>query len=203
SQMRVLMYKLDHQFVPLSQLIEGVNASLDQVIIRSLHPNPDIRPASVSEFLSGMRGADCRVTLLMPKPVPKVSAAPAPWKSKPSASPGELEAPGIPPAGEERRRGKRHRVQLDATVSLLTVPSRDSWPAQIIDISTEGLCLRIQRRFELGTLLNIALPEERTGQPGPYVVRICWIETRPCQNWLLGGHFVCTLETDDLNRLLL
>ncbi|HWY85978.1 MAG TPA: serine/threonine-protein kinase [Gemmataceae bacterium] len=204
SQMRILMHKLDHQFTPLSQLIEGVSPALDQVIIRSLHPDPTIRPASIPEFLSAMWSKDPPVTILMPKPLPEESVTPRKPRNKPLENAAKVNSPEVASRKQERRSGgTRHAIQIVATLSVANALHQESWSAQIVDISPGGLCLQIHRRFEPSTLLNVFLPEEKTGQPTPHLVRTCWIKALPDKTWLLGCHFVSPLEKEDLDQFLI
>jgi serine/threonine protein kinase len=180
SQMRILMHKLEHQFTALSQLIEGVSPALEQVINRSLHPNPSIRPSSVAEFLAEMGNTQPPKTLLTPKAPPPMAVT-----------------------VEERRGGTRHAVQVPTILGLLHASARDSWPAQIMDISAGGVCLQVPRRFEPGTLLTIVLPKEKSDQPADHLVRTCWVKNLPDRTWLVGCVFTRPLEDDDLDQFLL
>jgi hypothetical protein len=80
--------------------------------------------------------------------------------------------------------------------------SDHEWPAQILDISPGGLCLQIPRRFEPNTLLNVFLPEEKSGTITPRVARICWTKNLPDKTCLVGCLFLSPLEDEDLDRLL-
>ena len=179
GQMRVLTSKLAHQLTPLSHLVEHITASLDHVVTRSLHPDPEVRPASIREFLEGLRGTLPVSDVPQPKP------------------------PVDTPAKVQERRGKiRHATSLATTFGMLS-PSRESWTANIMDISAGGVCLQIPRRFEPNTLLQVFLPDEAAGEPAPRLVRTCWIKPLPDQTWLLGCLFVNPLEAEDLDRFLL
>ena len=148
------MHKLEHRFTPLSELLEGISPALDQLIIRSLHPDPAVRPDSIAEFLRGMRSEEQPKTLLMPKPVSKVPASPLKkqW-NKPLAQSAQVQAPEATASKEERRRRMRHSVQIPSTLSDSNAKGQGSWPAQIMDLSSEGLRLQIHTPFEPGTLL--------------------------------------------------
>jgi serine/threonine protein kinase len=202
SQMRILMHKLEHQFVPLSQLIEGVSPALDQMIIRSLHPDPSVRPASIPEFLSGMRSDKAPENVLMPKPVSEAPAFQKRSPSKPLDKVDEVEAPVAGTAKSERRSQTRHPIQIDATLSNVNARAEDAWAARVVDISASGLCLQIQRRFEPNSLLNVFLPAEDTGQPTPHLVRTRWIKSLPDKTWLVGCLFASPLNKEDLDRFL-
>jgi serine/threonine protein kinase len=182
SPMKVLMHKLDHQFKPMAEIVDGINPALDQMIICALHPNPDLRPNRIADFLAGMRGADFQV-------------------SKPMKTPLRPKPPEPPtPAVEKRRGGPRYPV---ATMfGTLKVSDRDSWPAQVLDISAKGLCLQIPRRFEANALLNLSLPDGDSGRFTSHKVRICWVKPQPDNSWLYGCLFVNPLANEHLDRFL-
>jgi serine/threonine protein kinase len=190
SQMRILMHKLEHQFTPLSRLIEGVSPALEQVINRSLHPDPAVRPSSIPEFLAAMCSTEPPKTVLTPK-------------APPALAPASL-AETVP----ERRGGTRHAVQVPTTLGILNArrddrQTRDSWPAQIMDISAGGLCLEVPRRFEAGTLLNVVLPRAHSHRPSDHLVRLRWIKDLRGGAWLIGCVFTNPLEDEDLDQFLL
>jgi serine/threonine protein kinase len=186
SQMKVLTHKLAHQFTPVSQLIENVSPALEQVITRSLHPDPDVRPGSVAEFMEGMIKTDAAKEVLTPKAPPQITAA-----VQDTA------------AVQERRGGTRHPVQVPTTLGIINSARRDAWPAQIMDISAGGLCLQTPRRFEANTLLNIVLPGGKRGEPSVHLVRTCWIKLLPDKSWLLGCLFMNPLDDMDLDQFLI
>jgi hypothetical protein len=202
SQMRVLMQKLDHQFTPLAQVIEGVSPALDQTIIRSLHPDPTVRPASIREFLGDLASNEPPKTSWTPKPVSKAPAGLRQLRVKSSANADEINARKVAAARRERRGRKRHLVQIAATVRVSNPPSSDSWPSQVVNISPDGLCLQLSQRFEPNTLLDVYLSAQRTGQPAPHPVRVCWTKMQPDNNWLLGCHITDPMESESLERLL-
>ncbi len=179
SQMRILMHKLDHQFTPLSAILKDVSPALEQLLNRSLHPDPNVRPSSVAEFLKEMRSIESPAEKLVPKAMP--------------TSPATV---------EKRGKGKRHAVRMATTLGVLSASLKDSWAANIMDISTGGLCLQIARRFEPKTLLNVHLPDEKTGTHVPHLVRACWVKQLPDQSWLHGCIFVSAMEDEDLDRFL-
>jgi eukaryotic-like serine/threonine-protein kinase len=179
SQMRVLMHKLEHQFIPISQLLEGVRPALEQLINRSLHPDPAQRPASIREFLTEMRSTAAPISILTPKPMPKNRAI-----------------------VEKRRKGKRHPIRLNTTLSIADAVNRQSWHAQIMDISVGGLCLQLPRRFEANTLINVFLPDEQTGDKVARLVRVRWVKNAPDKTYLHGCIFVNPLENQDVDQFL-
>ncbi len=179
SQMRILMHKLDHQFHPLSQFIEGVRPALEQLINRALHPEPAQRPASIQEFLTEMRSTTAPKIILTPKPMPKTSAI-----------------------VEKRRKGKRHPIRLKTTLGLADAVNQQSWQAQIVDISVGGLCLRLPKRFEANALINVFLPDEETGEKVARLIRVRWVKATSDRTYLHGCIFVNPLENQDVDRFL-
>jgi serine/threonine protein kinase len=204
SQMRVLKHKLDHQFTPLAQLVAGISPALDQIVIRALHPDPNIRPASTTEFLKGMMGQEAPHTLIQPKPMPTGPAPPrerhlAPLDGQPSNGASGTSAGS---SSSERRRKRRHAVKIDTTLGIVSAAKHESWPAQVTDISPSGLCLQCGRRFEPNTRLNVLLPELDSGRQSARLVQVCWAKIQPDKTWLLGCLFATALEHEDLERFL-
>ncbi len=203
SQMRVLKHKLDHQFTPLAQVIDGVSPALDQVVIRSLHPDPNIRPASTAEFLRGMSGQETPHTLIQPKPMP---VGPAPLRDRqmaPADSPlGQTSSASGAKNGSERRRKTRHAVKIATSLGIVSAAKHETWPAQVTDISPGGMCLQCGRRFEPNSLLNALLPEMESGRQAARLVRVCWAKIQADNTWLLGCLFASPLEHEDFERFL-
>jgi serine/threonine protein kinase len=179
SQMRILKHKLEHQFNPLSQMLDGVPPALEQVVNRALHPDPEHRPASIREFVSEMRSTAAPKVVLNPKPMPKSSAL-----------------------MDKRRKGKRHPIRLKTSLGLADAMNQQSWHAHIVDISVGGLCLQLPKRFEANTLINVVLPDEETGKNEPRLVRVRWVKPTPDNGWLHGCIFVNPLENQDVDRFL-
>src|SRR5262249_10578993 len=137
-QMQVLKRKLDHQFKPLSHLSLNVSPALDQVIIRALHPNPEVRPHSAEEFLAALSGDQSGLPVVQPNPPPLQELS-----------------------GPERRAFVRYAVQLTTRFESIASGQGDSWEGIVVDISSGGLCLQIGRRFESNRLLQVYLPAEQ------------------------------------------
>jgi serine/threonine protein kinase len=190
SQMRILMHKLEHQFMPLSRLIAGISPALEQVVNRSLHPDPAVRPSSIAEFLAAMHSTEPPQTIVTPKAPPTLAPV------------------SLAETVHERRGGTRHAVQVPTTLGVLNArcgdrQNKDSWPAQIMDISAGGLCLEVPRRFETGTLLTVVLPRTNSHHPSNHLARLRWVKDLPGGAWLIGCVFADPLKEEDLDQFLL
>src|SRR5262249_2945047 len=96
----------------------------------------------------------------------------------------------------------RHPCELPTTCQP---PSgwgnKDPWPATIRDISTAGLSLALNRRFERGSGLAIELP----GGDGTYstvLARVTSIWPHPESGWVLGCTFVSELSDEEVRSVL-
>lgn len=179
SPIQVMKRKLEHLFVPLSQLIPGVSMALDQTVIRSLHPDPALRPASAEEFLAGILGKTSVQTVVSPKPFVEL-ATPA----------------------QNRRAHVRFPVGLPTTLNVLTSARRIHLQAHIMDVSAGGLSLRSPESLEPNTLLHVYVPSAYTGIPATYLVCTKWMRKLHEPAWLLGCSFLHPLEAEDLDRFL-
>jgi serine/threonine protein kinase len=179
SQIQIVKRKLEHLFVPLSQMVPGVSSALDQTLIRALHPDPAVRPASAEEFLAGILGKNSAPTVNAPAPI----------------------AEPTPPA-QNRRSHVRFPVGLPTTLNVLTSANRIRVQAYIMDVSAGGLSLRSPECLEPNTLLHVYVPSEYTGIPATYLVCTRWMRKLHDPAWLLGCSFLQPLEAEDLDRFL-
>jgi hypothetical protein len=76
------------------------------------------------------------------------------------------------------------------------------WPATINDISSGGVRLHLQRRFEKGTGLAIELPGKDEQEPSVVFVRVVHLKAHPAGGWLLGCHFVSELSEEEVESIL-
>jgi hypothetical protein len=76
----------------------------------------------------------------------------------------------------------------------------DEWAARITDISRGGIALMVNRRFEIGTVLHIQVPEK--GGPRYLLVRVVRQQARPARKWLLGCKFAAPLSDDEVKALI-
>jgi hypothetical protein len=104
--------------------------------------------------------------------------------------------------GAERRASVRQRFEWDVACELTSYGSQDRWPAQIYDISADGLGLVTDRVFESGTVLEVEF-ESRDGSLSYMVVaRVSHCRPLEANRWLAGCSFVGRLNDDELARIL-
>ncbi len=176
--MRVLSRKLNHQFVPISQLLPGIDPGVEILINRSIHPNPDLRPLSAAEFLAELHGKVADVELIRPKPMP----------------------PGPPP--DDRRRDDRFSMEIPVSFETIGREGRKSYNATVLDASTRGACLRCGRHTQPGDLLKIHWPANRIEDEQTTETRVIWTSKAANNSLLAGCTFLVPLELDGLDRIL-
>lgn len=177
GQAQIIRRKLMFEFAPLSMVLSKVGHGLDQTIIRALHPDPNMRPASALEFMAGIRDQ-----LIGTHP-----------DLKPNFP--TTKSTGV----KERRILQRFGLIIDnARVSL--APGATAFDATVVNISTGGICLRMSRAFSVGTNLSIGLPTEEPRLPPK--ARVCWIHQASDHAWLLGCMFSPEMKNDELQTLM-
>jgi serine/threonine protein kinase len=173
----VLRRKYDHQFTPLSVIVPTISTSLDQTITRALHPDPAMRPATVADFVAGLQGKATFATLLVPNAPP-------------------------PPKPSDRRTQVRYSVNAPTSCETLLGSAHVPCPAQILDISTGGVCLEVPRRFEPKTNLQVSLPGAEPGLETTLISTVRWVKALTPTKWMLGCAFMRPLDEKQLDTLL-
>jgi len=170
GQITTLNRKLTNGFTPVGQVIPGVKPCVDRAITQALQADPNKRPANVAVFME---------LLTEGAMAPVVAESTASWR--------------------ERRVSVRHPVQLPSSCQLVHRPGEDELSAVIQDISANGLCLRLQRRFEKGAILQVRVQKAAPPEAqSTFVVKVCWVRTFAPNTWLLGCEFTTTLSTKEL-----
>ncbi|NBO93454.1 MAG: PilZ domain-containing protein [Planctomycetia bacterium] len=100
-----------------------------------------------------------------------------------------------------RRDATRFRCEIRTTCQPPSAFSRESHPAVIRNISTSGLHLTLQQRFESGSGLMIELPQA-DGGVSCVLARVVHISSYPQGGWLLGMSFIHSLSEDQVTQLL-
>jgi hypothetical protein len=76
------------------------------------------------------------------------------------------------------------------------------WDGVIDDISQGGIRVSLQRRFERGTALAIALPGGSAEEPTVVFAKVVHLRRSDAGGWSLGCKFVSALSDDEVQRLL-
>jgi CheY-like chemotaxis protein len=120
------------------------------------------------------------------------------------------------PLGEERRARVRYLCHLTGSCQPVGQPTTgETWIGKLRDISTNGLCLLINRRFEVGTLLTIEIPRPNrlryqvpNGNAFPehgvlLLSRVVRVAQEPFDGeWEIGCSLPRELSHEELQRLL-
>jgi hypothetical protein len=103
----------------------------------------------------------------------------------------------------EKRQSVRYSCILDASCrSNDAVEYAPNSPAVVLNISTGGVCLMLNERFEPGTLLTIGLQSTAQSFLPPLEVRVVHVVQQANGDWIMGGAFVRPLSEGELQDLL-
>ncbi|MBY0523266.1 MAG: PilZ domain-containing protein [Gemmataceae bacterium] len=118
------------------------------------------------------------------------------------------EEPVGPASGAERRASVRYpcdpeSFSADNTCRPLTARRKDeSWTATVRDLSTGGVGIVVNRRFEPGTLLSIELQDADRLSARTLLVRVVRLTKEGKEHWLLGCAFTTKLSEAELLALM-
>jgi CheY-like chemotaxis protein len=117
--------------------------------------------------------------------------------------PRALEIDIAEPPGDERRGAVRYRCDLENSCQPLGQGrSGEHWEGQIVDISAGGARVVLSRRFEVGTVLVLAVNNGSGEIAQRLLARVVRVVHEPDGQWSLGCSFNCPLADDDLRDLL-
>jgi serine/threonine protein kinase len=178
----VLARKLKNEFVPPINIAPEIRPCVDAAIRSGLQADRAQRPASIGDFAALLTTA---------KKTAAQTPAPTTTKDKPAGK-----------AERERRGGTRYAVELEAACRAVVNVGGKRWPAWIVDISTKGLCLHAQRRFEVGNVLEVSFTLDPDEGPVNLVGRVRWARATPSKSWLLGCELVNAIADDEMNAIV-
>ena len=84
----------------------------------------------------------------------------------------------------------------------LAAGKESEWGVKIQDVSTHGLSLLADRRFEAGSVLLLRLPGPDRDGPACLILRVVRHEARPQRKWLLGCTLAYPLTEEEVQSLL-
>jgi serine/threonine protein kinase len=173
SHLQVMQRKFLNQFVPLRLLLPAIDPAIDELVCRSLDPDPAKRPRDCDELIGILRA----------------------WRTdlQPAATEKE-EVFRIRP-GKERRVTLRFAVDLTATFVPFHQNMRGRWEATVLDLSAAGIRLRTLRAVAANSVLQINLG--RTS----HLALVHWVEPEKDQAQIAGCSFVHPLPSQELNAL--
>jgi serine/threonine protein kinase len=185
TTLNIVNRKLKNRFDPPIEKLPQLRPCVDVAIRRSLQAERETRPASISEFVAMLAG-DGKMPFIESSNIVPASAPKSVTLHK---------------GGKERRRRERYAVELEATCRPIINPTGKRWPAWIVDVSATGLCLRAQRRFEFGSVLEILFTLRADSNTVNSVASVRWAMATEDKSWLLGCEFVKAISDDELNAI--
>lgn len=78
--------------------------------------------------------------------------------------------------GMERRNLLRKRTAFAGTIDLSTPSVSESVAAEVLDVSSGGVCVRIGRDLTPGVLVKLSLGFEDTGIKVPCIAEVKWVD---------------------------
>jgi serine/threonine protein kinase len=178
SNLAILDKKLKNDYVPIRQIVPSVRPEVEALVRRAMDYNPRRRPSSCEELAGLLRSL-------------RQDAAPA---STPT-----VVTPRVEP--HERRQSRRYPTAMDCSCRPL-MSCTDPWPGRVLDISLTGARLRINRRFEKGTLLRVEVPECQPTGTSVWLMRVRWVRQTGERSWYVGCAFLFVPTEDDLKPFL-
>lgn len=175
---QILLRKSQFHMTPLSQMLSNVSESLDHAMLSALHPDPNMRPDAITEFMDAATG-------MQPLKRPRI-APPA--------------APPVKPPGANRRAHERFDVTISAEIEF-AAQAGQRVSAGVVDVSLSGLCLKLPQSAELGSVIQVHFLELADRAPRSFPVRCCWSKKRG-DAWHAGCAFLQPLDSEGLEYLL-
>jgi len=98
----------------------------------------------------------------------------------------------------ERRAWVRIPCNKEASCQSILSAAEILWPGKILNVSAGGMGLRLTRRFEPGTLLEVGM----RGVARPYLMQVLHVSAHSPGVWYIGGAFPEPLTDEELSTLL-
>jgi hypothetical protein len=180
--------KLVNDIAPPRQLVPELSERLEQAVLRGMRADRNERQSSVLEFIESLQDKPAPA----PAPAPRAKAQPKP------AAPAE--EPSKPVKSDARAKKRYSSRSCTACKPLQRFPDK-TWDGEVLNISEGGLCLRLPRRFEPGSLLTIVLEGNQSARRS-LVARVVWVkEDGAPKQWRMGCRFdqpLCEFEVNEL-----
>jgi len=90
----------------------------------------------------------------------------------------------------------------DNSCRPITARKSEAWSATVRDVSTGGVGIVVNRRFEAGTLLSVELQDAEQTVNRTLLVRVVRVTKGDNDSWLLGCAFTSKLSESDLLALM-
>lgn len=185
TPLNVLKKKCRGELKPARTIVPTLSEQVDRTITRALSLEPGQRQVSCQEFVDELTGK---------RPTRSVRI-----KQATASVPGTRRAPA-----KERRTQPRYESSQDSRCMPLAAYKGDEWKARVKDVSTQGMSLLVNRRFEVGTVLTVLLPEQPMvgDRPQRLIVRVIRQQSESPRRWLLACAFARPLSDDEVRALV-
>jgi len=115
--------------------------------------------------------------------------------------------PVLPSSGADRRASVRYSCSEESfgpenSCRPITAMKKESWSAVVRDVSTGGVGILVNRRFEPGTLLSVELQDAEKTAARTLLVRVVRLTQQDKDHWLLGCAFTSKLSESELLTLM-
>lgn len=212
----ILKRKVENGFAPPMDHVPHLHPAIDMAIRSALRSEIGLRPFSCKEFAKMMTG---RKDFKLPKPVgedPESSdessdrtstelpvAAAAQEKAKKDNKTSRRISKLVPVQKDDERRGMvRYQIELPSTCKPIHDTKAGWWKVAVQDISGGGVCLAANRRFEVGTILEMKLETKIPDQTLDAVMRVRWLKEQSPGVWWMGCAFIRPINTTELEQFL-
>jgi hypothetical protein len=121
-----------------------------------------------------------------------IMEAPLEFRSEPPGAPEMI----------DRRRSARHACDSQLYLAPMGTKRQNAWSASLRDLSTKGIGLTLNRRFELGATLTIEwCPFNRAKLPS-LVARVIRVFHMPDNTWWHGCELIGDIDSEELAAFL-
>jgi serine/threonine protein kinase len=186
--MGVLKKKLNNDIVPPRKLVPRISPWVESVICRSMDVNPRGRPASCREFIEELSGENLQ----------SMCGEPA----KPGGTSARTQADAASFRSIlDRRATVRYPSNKACPCRALSTEQNATWPAELKDVSADGVGLIMKRRFEPRTVLLLEFPGSENASIRQLLIRVVRVQAASGRRWLLGCVFARRLGEEELKTL--
>lgn len=111
------------------------------------------------------------------------------------------------PRGADRRASVRYPCSedgfsLDNSCRPIGTERKEAWAAVVRDMSTGGIGLHVNRRFEPTTLLVVELQDVDQSTTRTLLVRVMRVQKEDRTGWILGCEFIHKMTEAELLALM-
>ena len=179
--------KLDGELIAPRDIVPELSVRTDWAIRRGLSVSPVMRQASCVDFVRDLTGAELQIVKTYRQTPLKVKAEPG---------------KEVKTGQDDRRADFRHACRLSSVCGPVGGKGQKPWVAEVLDISSGGLALVLQRRFEPGTVLAVDLRRIKEEVPASLMARVVRAQAHGSGQWVLGCQLGRRLGDEDLRALL-